>query len=168
MIEQQGKVIHVQDDSASVRIGAVAGCPACDAGKGCGAGVFGKLLSRQPSTVILENEVEAQPGQLVSIGIPEGVYLRLLFTLYLFPLVLGLAGAGIGHYLGVRMAVTAGLVDGLTLLAAILCGGTALWSVRYKYPRLPERVNVRLLRVITGADSVSCLPDLVDENQLSA
>ncbi len=156
MIEQQGKVIDVRDESASVRIGAVAGCPACDAGKGCGAGVFGKLLNRKSSTVILENEVQAQPGQLVSIGIPEGVYLRLLFTLYLFPLVLGLVGAGIGYYLGVRMALNSSLVDGLTLFAAMLCGGLALWSVRYKRLTLPEKVNVRLLRVISGSDSVSC------------
>jgi positive regulator of sigma E activity len=156
MIEQQGKVVHLQGDSAGVRIGAISGCTACDAGKGCGAGVFGKLLRRKPTTLLLENDIGAKPGQLVNIGIPDRVYLRLLFALYFFPLVLGLVGAGIGHYLGVQMDVNAGLVDAMTFFVAVLFGGIALWTVRLKQITLQGRMKVRLLGVLSGSNLDAC------------
>ena len=41
-----------------VRVGGQSGCAACDAGKGCGAGLFGKLLRRNPVELELVNEIE--------------------------------------------------------------------------------------------------------------
>jgi len=166
VIEQQGKVLHLQGDSANVQIGATSGCPACDAGKGCGAGVFGRLLQRKPVIVELENTIGAQAGQSVSVGIPDSVFLRLLLRLYLFPLVAGLAGAGLGHYLGLSIlglngSAQSGLQDIFTLAGAVLAGGMALWSGRHNHSQFTGRVRIRLLRVVSGPLAGQCEPGVI-------
>ena len=99
MIEQQGRIVAIANGRASVRLGGMSGCPSCDAGKGCGAGVFGRLLKRNPVELELENGIDAADGQAVMVGISEGIYLRLITRLYLLPLLAGLAGAAVAFYL---------------------------------------------------------------------
>lgn len=103
-----------------VRIGPVAGCPACDRGQGCGAGVFGRLLQRRAIVLPLENVVCAGYGDVVSVGIPERVYVRLVSRLYLVPLLAALAGAFIGHHVGMVTLASDRLVDLATLAGATI------------------------------------------------
>jgi len=143
MIEQQGQVIAVSGHLASVRLGGNSGCPACDAGKGCGAGIFGRLLQRKPTVLDLENVIDARVGQPVVVGLPESVFLRLVFHLYLLPLLAGLAGAVIGHYLSVKNQSGPSVTDGIALLGAIVaagCGGsTGLMQIdALTLPRLTD------------------------------
>ena len=97
MIEQQGQVISVSGNLVSVRLGGNSGCVACDAGRGCGAGIFGRLLRRKPAVLDLDNAINARVGQPVVVGLPESVFLRLVFHLYMLPLLAGLAGAVLGQ-----------------------------------------------------------------------
>jgi sigma-E factor negative regulatory protein RseC len=146
MIEQQGQVVAVSGDLASVRLGGNSGCPACDAGKGCGAGVFGRLLQRKPSILELDNTLEASAGQAVIVGLPESLFLRLVLRLYLTPVLAGLAGAASGHYLSVQAGATAGLTDGLALLGAIMAAWLALRWGRRLSREFPDTKAVHLLR----------------------
>lgn len=126
MIEQQGRVSSLESGRASITLGAVSGCPACDAGKGCGAGVFGRLVQGKPLTLSLENQVELQPGQAVTVGIPEAVFLRLLVKLYLAPVLAGLAGAAMGHYLAFILSLENLAQDLLALTGALILAAVTL------------------------------------------
>ena len=65
MIEQQARVLRADDLQVVVRIGGQTGCAACDAGQGCGAGLFGKLLRRNPVELQLTNDIGASAGQSI-------------------------------------------------------------------------------------------------------
>ena len=153
MIEQQGKVVAVVDGRACVRLGGTSGCTSCDAGKGCGAGIFGRLLKRKPLVLELDNRVNAAAGQPVIVGIPEALFLRLITRLYLFPLLAGIAGAAFGHYLAVLNGVGIAGSDLITLLCG-LAGGSAvvLWN-RNGSREFPKPFIVNLLRIVEIQES---------------
>lgn len=135
------------------------GCPACDAGKGCGAGIFGRLLRRQPVVVQLINQVDARQGQMVTIGIPENVFMRLLLALYLLPLITGLVGAATGHYLASSVSNSLGVADGFALIGGVSAGALALLLGRRSHPAIYRRLNLLLLRVVpTLPAGIECAP----------
>jgi sigma-E factor negative regulatory protein RseC len=148
MIEQQGQVVEITGSEARVRLGGSSGCSACDAGKGCGAGVFGRLLQRRPVVLNLDNRVGAVNGQPVIVGLPESLFLNLLTRLYLFPLLAGLGGAVIGNYLGGRWAMSSWASDILTLFGALLCGAALIQWNRKRFMEFPANVTVHMLRVV--------------------
>ena len=78
MIEQQGRVIALKDGMARIEVGPVSGCSACDSGVGCGAGLFVQLLRRKATELTVSNGIQAKPGEAVVIGIPEGLFLKLI------------------------------------------------------------------------------------------
>jgi sigma-E factor negative regulatory protein RseC len=86
LIEQQARVIRSAESSVVVRIGGQTGCSACDEGKGCGAGLFGRLLKRKPLELELPNHFDSlndiQGGQAVSVGLSESLFLKMVFRLY--------------------------------------------------------------------------------------
>lgn len=126
MLEQQGRILEQADGLATIRLGPAEGCPACAAGKGCGAGVLGRLLQRDAVLVQLENPTQAMPGEVVIVGIPERIFLSLLLRLYLKPLLLGLAGAVLGNYFATRMTNHAGVIDGFSLLLGFVAAGLGI------------------------------------------
>ncbi len=121
MIEQNVQVVACQDQCIRVRMGPLNGCSACDDGNGCGAGLFVKLLCRKPVVLELDrNESDIAPGQMVTLGLPEEVFIRLVFVSYGWPLLAGLAGAFLGFQLATWQQFNHGLTDAVTLLAALL------------------------------------------------
>jgi sigma-E factor negative regulatory protein RseC len=148
MIEQQGRIVAIANGRAKVLLGGMSGCPSCDAGKGCGAGVFGRLLRRNPVVLELENEINARDGQAVMVGISEGIYLRLITRLYLFPLLAALAGAAIAFYFCVRVELGQAGSDVVTLLGGLACGTAAILWNRKVTMEFPGPFIVHLLRVI--------------------
>ncbi len=160
MIEQQGLIVAVSGEIASVRLGGKSACAACNAGKGCGAGIFGRLLKRKPVVLELQNGPGARVGQSVMVGLSETLFLRLVFNFYLFPLLAGLAGAAIGHYVSVKLQVDSAASDGLALLGAVLAGVFALmWKGQGNgRPRgeFPRKITVHLLRVVEQSIAEHC------------
>ena len=160
MIEQQGLVVKVFGEIASVRLGGSSGCAACDAGKGCGAGIFGRLLQRKPVVLDLYNNPGAVVGQAVIVGLPEALFLRLVLGFYLYPLLAGLAGAVIGHYVSVKLKANPATTDGLPLFGAALAATTALVWKRQGHRKsavdFPGKTVVYLLRVVDHALSEHC------------
>ena len=86
MLEQQGQVVATAGGRASVRLGGQTGCAACDAGRGCGAGLFGRLLRRRPVVLEFDNHLDARCGQEVLVGLSERWFLQLVarFTWFLY------------------------------------------------------------------------------------
>jgi len=154
VIEQQGRIVTAASERAVVRLGGTPGCAACEAGHGCGAGIFGRLLRRRPVELILDNHLQARVGEAVVIGLPEAWFLRLVLRFYLIPLLAGLVAGALGHYLsrvaGAAMAVT----DLVTLVTAVLAGGWAVRRNREWSVRVPEAMDVHLLRVADFDESI--------------
>ncbi len=148
MIEQQGKVVGVTGDTACIRLGGSQGCPACDAGRGCGAGLFGRLLKNRPVELQLENQHDARPGQAVMVGIPEALFIRLVARLYFYPLLAGLAGAGMGHYLSLVMDLGPLGSDVSALVCGILSGAAVIVWNKARSGEFPGAAIVHLLRII--------------------
>jgi sigma-E factor negative regulatory protein RseC len=153
MIEQQGEVVAADERRVSVRLGGRSGCSACDAGRGCGAGVFGRLLQRRPVVLSFDNHLRVNRGQAVLVGVPEKLFLALAMRFYLYPLLGGLAGATIGFMVSSSLNMGAGAVD----LAAFLTGaagalGLLAWARRSER-EFPQTADVHLLRII---ESPSC------------
>lgn len=155
MLEQQGQVVSTAGGRASVRLGGRSGCAACDAGRGCGAGVFGRLLRRRPVILEFENDLEARAGQAVIVGVPEAWFLRLAARFYLWPLLAGLGGAAAGHYLSMQMALGAGLRDLATLLAAVCAAALVVWRGRRGAIEFSDVSAVHLLRIAGRNDRFS-------------
>lgn len=153
MIEQQGQAVSESSGNVRVRLGGQSGCAACDAGRGCGAGVFGKLLRRRAVELDFENRVGARCGQGVIVGIPEALLLGLVIRFYLFPLLAGLAGAGLGHYVGMRLVAGTGGSDLLALLFGAAAGFFVLWRHRDRRVEFPQGSAVHLLRVVDPTES---------------
>jgi hypothetical protein len=89
----------------------------------------------------------------VIVGVPEALFLGLVMRFYLFPLLAGLAGAGLGHYLGMKLGVGAGGSDALALLAGLLAGAGVLWRGRAGPADFSRGFTVHLLRVADQPDS---------------
>ena len=112
-------VMRVFNSTAWVRIGGQTGCAACDAGKGCGAGLFGKLLKRHPLELELSNGIAAVSGQPVLLGLSEVLFLKLVFRLYGMPLGAGILGAAAGFRLALSLGFGSGMTDLATLVVAL-------------------------------------------------
>jgi positive regulator of sigma E activity len=151
MIEQQGRVVEVHAQHAKVAFGAATGCSACDAGQGCGAGIFGKLVRRKDLTLVVDRNLPDEhrhlvPGQAVVVGIPETLFLGLLARLYLLPLLAGLCGAALGHYFGYRLSLSSSGQDLMALTGALFLATVTL--LIYRKGKNPTAVDdrVQLLR----------------------
>lgn len=152
MIEQQGQAVSRSGGRVTVRLGGKSGCAACEAGRGCGAGVFGKMLRRRAVELDFDNHVGARRGQAVIVGVPESLFLGLVMRFYLLPLLAGLAGAAFGHYLaGILGAGTAGR-DVIALLAGLAGGAVVLRHARSRPTEFPPGSAVHLLRVAGPSD----------------
>ena len=119
MIEQQGRIVRVEDGRAWIAVGPRLGCSACEAGQGCGAGLFGRLLKRKPVTLSVANPECYPVGKAVVLGIPELSFLRLVLRLYGSPLLAGLAGALICHQVCVAYGLSRAVTDFFTLVGLI-------------------------------------------------
>lgn len=131
-----------------MRLGASSACSACDAGKGCGAGVFGRLLQRKPVEMEFKNTIEAAAGQGVVVGLPESLFLALVLRLYLYPLMAGLIGAILGHWVARQWQFAPGWTDLAALAGAIVAAGWLVRRNRLRPIEFPANITVHLLRKV--------------------
>ena len=131
MIEQNVQVVRCSDNRMWVRMGSQSGCTACDNGNGCGAGVFAKLLQTRPVIMELErNDATIRTGQMVTLGFPEQVYLKLVLVYYGWPLLAALAGAFVAYRLATWAQASPGIMDLATLMGGLATGGLLLRALK--------------------------------------
>lgn len=131
MIEQNVRVLRCQGERMWVRMGSQSGCTACDNGKGCGAGLFAKLLQRKPVDIELaRNDLNVEVGQMLTLAFPEQVFIKLVFASYGWPLLAALSGAFLGHSVSTWLQFGPVLIDVCTLVAALLAGAVVIRLIR--------------------------------------
>lgn len=156
MISQQGRIVALVGDEAEVRIGGTSGCSVCDAGQGCGAGIFGRLLRKRPVSVRVRTGRQARVGQAVQIGISEPRYLALVFNLYAKPLIAGLIGASLGFAVATRLGTHGFVADMVTLAFAVASGYAGLnWS-RRRLGEFPLGEAVHVMNATESAAGTEC------------
>lgn len=161
MIEQQGRVIALDGGMATIEVGPVSGCPACDSGVGCGAGIFAQLLRRRKTELIVKNDIHSRHGEVVIVGIPEQLFMSLLIRLYLIPLFSGLAGAVFGYFCAMSLELEPIYTDLLTLIGAIVFFSTCLWFSRKFQQARSSLAALELLRPANAKDTgLSCTSEV--------
>jgi len=100
---------------------------ACDNGKGCGAGLFAKLIQRKSVTLKLpRNEIDVQAGQMLTLAFPGQMYMKLVLATYGWPLVAAIGGAVTGHSLTAWAGFHPALIDAVTFAGGVLAAWLAM------------------------------------------
>ncbi len=97
MIEQTVTVVEVAEEGVAwVEAERTSSCGSCQASKGCGTSVLGKLFNRTQRVRVL-NPIGAEPTETVVIGIEERALLSGSVIVYLLPLLTMLGMAVLGE-----------------------------------------------------------------------
>lgn len=131
MIEQNVQVMRCENKTIWVRLGSQSGCSVCDKGQGCGAGVFAKLLERQPVLLQLADPDGAfRVGQMVTLALPERLYLKMVLATYAWPLLAALAGGWVSFAIARNYQLGNVLLDLATLTGGLLAAALVMRAVR--------------------------------------
>lgn len=160
MIEQQGQVVRIVAENAYVRVGATTGCPTCESGKGCGGGIFARLVPKKPVTLevpILSDSPRVTVGQQVMLGLPDVFFLRWTALMFGLPLLFGLAAAGLVQWgLNIKAAASSAFtVDIMVLISAITAAVFTLILIRRQSKSIRQSIKCLRLLSILPADSCS-------------
>ena len=123
MIEEQAIITACDGEFAWVEARKQTACGGCELKGGCGTSVLSKWLSPRINRMRALNEIEAEVGDQVIVGLQEGALLRGAFMVYLFPLLMMVAAAIIMQMLGSdasEMLVILAGAGGLVLASLVL------------------------------------------------
>lgn len=98
MLETRAIVIRIEGAEAVVEAGQGGGCGLCGGKGGCGSSKLSQLFCTQPRQFRVRNEAGVCVGDEVQVSMAEGALLRGAAMVYLLPLLLLLAGGGLGSY----------------------------------------------------------------------
>lgn len=157
MIEQQGRVVEVLPAQVCIEVGPAEGCSRCASGKGCGAGLFVRLIHRKPTRLLLTASEPLQPGQVVTIGIPESLFLRWVMRLYGMPLLAAFVTAFPVQLLANEMGLSPGQTDLAVLLAAVAGFAVILFVVKHKITAGVSESSVSLLTGNSSSEPIRCM-----------
>ncbi len=86
MVEEAAEVIKVEGDVAWVQAIQKTACGSCQAQKGCGHSLLAKVGQKKIELPVATNDVHAEVGDQVVIGVPEQAILRSSLLMYGLPL----------------------------------------------------------------------------------
>lgn len=116
MIEEYAIVTKSAGTTATLEIERRTACGLCGQKRGCGNATWGKMLGHDSHDFTAENQINAQVGDSVVVGIDEQAVLNSAFFLYIVPLVGLLIGTLAADYLFKnQFYVILGAVSGLVL-----------------------------------------------------
>ncbi len=116
MIEEYAIVTKSAGTVATLEIERRSACGLCGQKRGCGNAIWGKMLGHDSHDFTAENQIHAQVGDSVVVGIDEQAVLNSAFFLYVVPLIGLLIGTLVADYLFKnQFYVILGAVLGLVL-----------------------------------------------------
>lgn len=152
MIEEQARVVRVEDGIAEIVIAKQSACGSCSAKAGCGTSLLSTWFARRQLSLRLDNVIAAEPGDTVILGMDESSLQRSSLLLYALPL----AGLLVGAIAGERAFL---FLDWPAELGAVLLGLlgviAALNFVRHYSAKTIQAGDsgVRLLRTVRRSES---------------
>lgn len=153
MIEEQAIVIDVDNEIATLEIVRKTACGLCGQTRGCGMSVWGRLLGHRSRVFKAVNQVNAQVGDTVVVGIEEGAVLASSMTIYGLPLATMLAGALLS---GLLPADSVSQRDAYALMGAVTGFVMGLfWMKAHIAGRAGQNLNGRYQPVILRAGDSS-------------
>jgi sigma-E factor negative regulatory protein RseC len=93
MLEENAIVVDMKDDLAMLEVVRRTPCGLCGQTRGCGISVWGRLSGHHNNVFKAQNQINAQIGDNVVVGINEHALLMNAFFLYGIPLLTTLCGA---------------------------------------------------------------------------
>jgi sigma-E factor negative regulatory protein RseC len=130
MMTETARVIATEGDYAWVETQRKTTCGSCAVQKGCGTSVLARVLGNRTSRIRVINTIGASTGEMVVIGVEDGMLVRMSFAVYAMPLILLLLG-GVGSGM-LAEALQWESLEGATVVGGVL--GLALgflWLRRY-------------------------------------
>jgi len=104
MIEEQAQVIDIQEGQLILQAQTQSTCGSCAVNKGCGTSVLSKVVGRKFTQFQTENNIGAEVGDTVVVGIAEDALLKGSFAIYIMPILGMLIFALTGLVLGALLA----------------------------------------------------------------
>ncbi|NOQ87707.1 MAG: Fis family transcriptional regulator [Gammaproteobacteria bacterium] len=86
MIEEQAQVVEVRGDQLVLQAQTQSACGSCSASKGCGTSVLSKVVGRKFTRFQAENNIDAEVGDTVIVGISEDALLKGSVVMYVIPI----------------------------------------------------------------------------------
>ena len=153
MIEEFAVITRRFDDHVMLEIERRTACGLCGQKRGCGNATWGRLLGHDSHEFAAENEIDANVGDSVVVGIDERVVLSSAFYLYVVPLLTMLVGAVLADVLlnnqfYVILASAVGLLAGFAWVKGHLVG--------YGAVKKPYGKKFRAIVLRHADDTVSC------------
>ena len=127
MIEEYAVVTKCFGNQATLEIERRVACGLCGQKRGCGNATWGKLLGHDSHELLAENQLNANVGDSVVVGIDEQAILSSTFYLYVVPLIGLFIGTLLTDYLFknqfyVMFGAVLGLVIGFLWVKGHLIG----------------------------------------------
>lgn len=116
MIEEQGRVMHVEPGFAWVETRRQSTCGSCAARGGCGTSVLSRVLGQRTVRVRALDQIGTAVGDEVVVGLNDGALLRGSMAVYMVPLLALLAGALVAE----AIAPQWGLGEGFVMLGGVI------------------------------------------------
>lgn len=95
MIEEQGRVVAVEDEQIWVETIQQSACGSCTAKSTCGQGLIAKYTSGKRNHIRVVSDKSVSVGDHVVLGIPENTLVKSAFLAYGLPLLLFVGSAGV-------------------------------------------------------------------------
>jgi sigma-E factor negative regulatory protein RseC len=86
MIEEQVQVIEVVGSQIILQGQTQSACGSCSASKGCGTSVLAKVVGRKFTHFQVENNIDAEVGDTVIVGIAEDALVKGSVVMYIVPI----------------------------------------------------------------------------------
>ena len=91
MIEEQAQVVEIRGNQLVLQAQTQSACGSCAASKGCGTSVLSKVVGRKFTRFQAENNIDAEVGDTVVVGISEDALLKGSVVMYIIP-IMGMLG----------------------------------------------------------------------------
>ena len=99
MIEEQAQVVDIKGDQLVLQAQTKSACGSCAANKGCGTSVLSKVVGRKFTHFQARNDVGANIGDTVIVGISEDALLKGSTMIYIVPVLSMLVFALLADFL---------------------------------------------------------------------
>ena len=130
MIEENGRVVDVEDGYAWIETQPASTCGSCSVRKGCGTSALAGLFGRRAAPLRVVNRIHAHIGDSVVIGIDEAGLVRGSLAVYAAPLAGLFAGGLLGRYTATALLPQAAEAGGILGALAGLAAGL-VWLRRF-------------------------------------